>query len=100
MSNTKIPEKTQKLLWLRSAGRCQYQGCNKVVYEDPVSKKLFSSAYIAHIVADSKDGPRGDEILSPQLAGDLSNLMILCDTHHRLVDREDISAIRNLDLQL
>jgi hypothetical protein len=61
----------------------------------------MNSAYIAHIIADSPDGPRGDPILSPQLATDLSNLMLMCDVHHRLIDREDaaghpVDRLRNM----
>lgn len=51
----------------------------------------LNKAYIAHIIADSPDGPRGDPILSPKLARGLSNLMLMCDTHHRLIDREAVS---------
>jgi hypothetical protein len=49
-------------------------------------------AYIAHIIADSPNGPRGDPTLSPQLSSSLSNLMLLCDVHHRLVDRDDVAG--------
>jgi hypothetical protein len=52
----------------------------------------MNSAYIAHIIADSPAGPRGDTVLSPLLASDLSNLMLLCDVHHRLVDRDDVAG--------
>jgi hypothetical protein len=46
---------------------------------------------VAHIVADSPDGPRGDATLSPLLAKELSNLMILCDKHHRLIDKHQVA---------
>jgi hypothetical protein len=51
----------------------------------------MNAAYIAHIVADTPDGPRGDTTLSPRLAKDFANLMLLCDTHHRLIDREQVA---------
>ena len=51
----------------------------------------MNSAYIAHIIADQPDGPRGDAIQSPLLAKDLSNLMLACDVHHRLVDIEQVT---------
>jgi hypothetical protein len=49
----------------------------------------MNAAYIAHIVSDSENGPRGDRIRSPKLAKDLNNLMLLCDEHHRKIDIEE-----------
>jgi hypothetical protein len=40
------------------------------------------------IEVDSPDGPRGHAVLSDQLNADPSNLMLACDRHHRLIDRE------------
>lgn len=89
MSKTKIPEKIIRQLLVKSAGRCQYRGCNKSLHEDIVTKRNFNQAYVAHIVGDEPGGPRGDAIRSSLLAKDLNNLMLLCDSHHRLVDDED-----------
>lgn len=52
----------------------------------------MNRAYLAHIVADEPRGPRGDAKRSKKLAKALSNLMLLCDTHHRLVDKEDVTG--------
>jgi hypothetical protein len=62
------------------------------LYRDDVTQAEFNTAYIAHIVADKESGPRGDPVLSPLLASDLSNLMLLCDAHHRLVDKIDVAG--------
>jgi hypothetical protein len=50
----------------------------------------MNKSYIAHIIADKPGGPRGDKILSEKLNSDISNLMLMCDEHHRRIDREDI----------
>src|SRR5207247_537409 len=92
MSVSYIPEKVKIRLWGKAAGRCEYDGCNKPLWLDEVTKAEFNTAYIAHIVADSPDGPRGDPIRSEKLKCDLRNLMLLCDPHHRLVDKEDLSG--------
>ncbi|MGB3470327.1 MAG: SAVED domain-containing protein [Erythrobacter sp.] len=42
--------------------------------------------FIAHIVADVPGGPRGDPVRSPLLAKELSNLMLMCARHHKLID--------------
>ena len=86
MSITSIPETVKLRLWGQAAGRCEYRGCGRALWEDDVSKAQFNVAYIAHIVADSPDGPRGDVVRSELLKKDISNLMVLCDAHHRLVD--------------
>jgi len=52
----------------------------------------MNRAYLAHIVAEKPGGPRGDPILSQNLAKDPSNFMLLCDTHHRLIDKEDVEG--------
>ncbi len=92
MSVSYIGDKTKILLWGKAAGRCQYDGCNQVLYQDALTKAEFNQAYIAHIVADKPDGPRGDKVESERLKSALSNLMLLCDTHHRLVDKEDVAG--------
>jgi hypothetical protein len=92
MSKTSIPVKIINQLLVKSVGRCQYRGCNKSLYKDLVTKRNFNQSYIAHIVADEPGGPRGDAKRSKLLAKDLNNLMLLCDTHHRLVDKIDVSG--------
>lgn len=92
MSVSTIPDKVKYMLWTVSAGKCQYRGCNKPLYQDILTKRRFNSAYIAHIVADVPGGPRGDKKRSPLLADKLENLMLLCDTHHRLIDKIDVAG--------
>jgi hypothetical protein len=79
---------TRNLLWAQSAGRCQY--CNKQLIGDLHSgnDKLIR-ALVAHIVSAKPNGPRGDAVRSPALIDDISNLMLLCYEHHRLIDVED-----------
>jgi hypothetical protein len=86
MSKTSIPADIKLKLWMRSGGRCQFRGCNELLYQDDLTQTKMNRAYIAHIVADSPGGVRGDEELSPKLAKEFSNLMLLCDAHHRLID--------------
>lgn len=91
MSSTSIPHKTVVRLWTTAAGRCAYDGCNMVLWRDDITPAAINRAYVAHIVGDKPDGPRGHPEDSRRLAADFSNLMLLCDTHHRLVDREAVA---------
>ncbi|MEI4770916.1 SAVED domain-containing protein [Psychrobacillus sp. FJAT-51614] len=76
-------------LWGKAGGRCQYEGCNEPLWLDSLTQFEFNTAYIAHIIGDKPKGPRGHETLSEQLASDITNLMLMCDEHHRLIDIED-----------
>lgn len=76
-------------LWTRAGGRCQFRGCNIELLGDLISGvETLNSAFVAHIIAAAPDGPRGDAARSHALANDLSNVMLLCHTHHRLIDIE------------
>ncbi len=92
MSIANIPEKVKIRLWGHAAGRGEYEGCNQPLWLDTLTQVEFNTAYIAHIIADRPDGPRGDAVLSEVLKDKISNLMLLCDVHHRLIDKEDIGG--------
>lgn len=92
MSVTNVPASVRYCLWGKAAGRCEYRGCNHALYRDDLTKAEFNTSYIAHIVADQPDGPRGDKVLSEKLKADISNLMLLCDAHHRLIDIADVAG--------
>jgi hypothetical protein len=82
----------QTALWARAGGRCQLRGCNKLLIGDLITgKRTGKYGYIAHIVADSADGPRGDPIRSPLLAKDIDNLMLLCPVHHKAIDVDHLA---------
>jgi hypothetical protein len=46
----------------------------------------INHAHIAHIVADSPGGPRGDKVRSKLLAKDITNLMLMCHKCHKRID--------------
>lgn len=93
MAGTKIDPKVQYALWARSAGRCQYRGCNESQIGDLMAGMTTGKfGYVAHVIGDvpkgktGKGGPRYDPKRSAALAGDIRNLMLLCGRHHKLVD--------------
>lgn len=79
---------TLMMLCARSAGRCQFRGCNKVLFRDGITLEEFNNSNVAHIVASSPDGPRGDVKRSHELSDKISNLMLMCLDHHKLIDRK------------
>ena len=87
-----IPPQLQNELWARAAGRCEFRGCNKLLYKDDLTQKRSNLAIISHIVAFSPDGPRGDPCRSKQLVRAIANVMLTCRDHGKIIDdkaRED-----------
>lgn len=72
--------------------RCQFSGCGKDLRTHQATGARGRFSYFAHIVAASADGPRGDRELSPQLADQPTNFMLLCDECHRMIDKVRPSA--------
>ncbi|MGE4543702.1 MAG: SAVED domain-containing protein [Pedobacter sp.] len=92
-SRVPIPPKTQLELWARAAGRCEFRGCNKPLYLDELTKTRDNLSIISHIIAAEPGGPRGNEIDSPRLAKDISNLMLTCRDHAKIIDsKENVHA--------
>ena len=79
-----MPTRNQVLL--DAHGRCMFEGCGADLTEDQVTRVRGNFATLAHNVAASEGGTRGVLYLSGSLADDPMNVLLLCDTHHRLVD--------------
>ena len=81
-----IPEWIALRLWVKAAGRCEFNGCNKDVYTEGLTLKKQKLGEIAHIVAAEKDGPRGDDPLPMKDRNEFDNLMLVCREHHKHFD--------------
>lgn len=81
-----IPENVMLKLWVLSGGRCEFPSCNELVWRDDLTLKEDNFAHMAHIIAASPNGPRGDTELSPELQTDYDNLLLLCLKHSKLID--------------
>jgi hypothetical protein len=82
----KVPEKIQRMLWGLTAGRCEFAGCNKDLFEHSVTLLAGNFAQVAHIVAFRDGGARGNDEYRPKDVHDLANLMLLCTECHKLID--------------
>ena len=72
-----------KRLWGRSGNRCAI-GRNELSSDD--SGVIGDTC---HIVAQSPDGPRGDSPLTRAERDGHDNLILLCPTHHRIIDSNE-----------
>lgn len=81
-----ISERTIMLLNVQSACRCQFRGCNADLSKDVLTSRKVNLAHIAHIVAAKCDGPRGDDPMPVEERNHISNLMLVCMVHHKIID--------------
>ena len=77
------------LLWSRSGGLCGFSEC-PVICVEPANDNDLSARVgrIAHIEGNSDRGPRANPNLSQQERNLYANLILLCATHHALVDAQ------------
>ncbi|MCF2523624.1 HNH endonuclease [Bradyrhizobium sp. G127] len=81
------PDTQTKLrLFADSGGYCQRPDCANRLFVDTGSKNIHL-AEMAHIIAASGDGPRGDASVSQEDKGAYGNLILLCANCHTMVDK-------------
>lgn len=91
--SNRLREATVFEIWVRAAGRCQYPGCNRELLGDLLAANRNGRfGFVAHIVAESPDGPRGHPVRSYELVNDIRNVMLLCGTHHKVIDIDELQA--------
>jgi len=88
----KIPRNTQLKLWIKAGGRCEFNGCNEYLLRDRLTLSETNYSDIAHIVAVSPEGPRGNDPLPADQRNKLENLMLVCKKHHKLIDDKRLVA--------
>lgn len=84
-----IPDTEKKILFAVSGNQCSFPGCSQRLVEITASTNDSPAimAKIAHIVAHSEKGPRGDEKYPAEKLNTHENLILLCPTCHDRVDR-------------
>lgn len=87
---TDPPEKEMKILFAKSGNLCAFPKCGtRLVEPGTADDDPAVSGEIAHIVADSRQGPRGDFPLNDEERNKHPNLILLCSHHHRsVVDKQ------------
>ncbi len=84
-----LSETNTYMLWGRAAGRCEFAGCNKILYRDTYSMKPLNLADRAHIVARKVSAARGDAEKSAELVANPGNVMLLCKDCHKRIDTNE-----------
>lgn len=84
-----IQPETERMLWARSAGVCEFLGCTTKLYTHHVTKENVNLAEKAHIYAFSQGGKRYSRLIHRDKINDFSNLMLVCESCHKLIDNEN-----------
>jgi hypothetical protein len=88
-----ITEKSIKLLWSGAGGHCSFPQCWKHLTPKSTGNATpFTLGEMAHICGDKPSANRHDPKQSDIERNDYSNLILLCPTHHRLIDRKENEA--------
>lgn len=85
-----IKHEVERELWGRAAGRCQFDGCNRLLYKSPLTQERVNIAEQAHIYSFSPQGPRGRGPFAKNTAGlnDIENLLLVCHDCHKIIDQD------------
>ena len=76
-----------KMLYGKAAGRCSFPECRtELILEEKKTRETKQIGKIAHIIAHSDNGPRKDRSYSREKRNTYDNLILLCGTHHDIVD--------------
>lgn len=86
-----IPIGVERELWGRSAGRCEFNGCNRILYKSSITQEQGNFSEKAHIYSFSDKGPRGKDLMQPddQYLNDIDNLMLVCEQCHHTIDQNE-----------
>ena len=79
-----------KLLWGNSAGRCSFSKCSiKLTSSNHINEVGCIIGEMAHIAGAKETANRHDRTMSAKQRDDYRNLILLCPTHHTLIDKNE-----------
>jgi len=86
-----ISERTRKTLWSRAHNQCAFPGCLQSLTLDVANASSGETDVVvvgqeAHIRAQSAGGPRYDPSYPRDNIDSYENLVLMCGTHHTLID--------------
>ncbi len=83
-----------RTLWTRARNQCAFPSCPQTLTED-ATNATTGEAYVtvigeqAHIRSSKPGGPRHDRLYPKDRLDSYENLILLCPTHHKLIDDEN-----------
>jgi 5-methylcytosine-specific restriction endonuclease McrA len=100
---TDVSPKEARIVYARSGGVCAFPDCGKDLVEPGTETDDPSFiGEIGHIIADSRQGPRGTSSMSDEDRDKHPNLILLCRNCHKKVDDQptvySVSVLRQIKL--
>jgi hypothetical protein len=85
-----IQREVERELWARAAGRCEFNGCNRLLFRSPVTQERVNISEKAHIYSFSTVGPRGQGPLARnnKKLNAIENLILVCHDCHKTIDQD------------
>ena len=80
-----IKQSVIKQLWGAANNQCAHPDCDEPI-SDPDQEMVIGE--ICHIHARNENGPRYDPSLDETEVNSMSNLVLLCPTHHTRIDKD------------
>jgi len=94
-----ITPKSIKLLWSNAAGLCSFSGCSeKLSVQGAGAAAPYTLGEMAHIKGDKSGSNRYDKLQSDIERDGYSNLILLCPTHHTLIDKPENESEYTVDV--
>lgn len=91
-----ITEKSVKILWGGSGNQCAYPECTTNLTA-LTETKGYTLGEMAHIKGDKPDSCRYDALQNDKERNSHENLILLCPTHHTLIDKPENLNIFTVD---
>ncbi len=89
-----ISQKSIKILWSAAGGRCAFPDCwERLCYHEAEGAAPYTLGEMAHICGDKPGANRHNPNQTDAERDDYQNLILLCPTHHTLIDREENESI-------
>lgn len=85
-----ITQKSIKILWSASGGLCAFPDCRqRLTFSEAGEFAPYTLGEMAHICGDQPGANRHDPEQTSQERDGYQNLILLCPTHHSLIDRAE-----------
>lgn len=88
-----IPDKDKKFLWGRSGNRCAFPECRVELAKEGSSGNKVIIGEMAHIKGENPTSARYDPNMCEKDRNGYENRILLCPTHHTLIDNDDQTYI-------
>jgi hypothetical protein len=96
-----ISSKTIKVLWANAAGRCAFPDCGALLCTpESGSAAPYTIGEMAHIRGEKLGANRHHPAQTPAERDGYANLILLCPTHHTLIDKPENLAAYSVNLLL